>query len=62
MLFGRGDRGQLAAALRALRDDATVERMSRAAYATFWTAPPTSGEHVSRLRSVYDDVLAGTAR
>jgi glycosyltransferase involved in cell wall biosynthesis len=62
MLFRRGDRGQLAAALRALRDDATVERMSRAAYATFWTAPPTSGEHVSRLRSVYDDVLAGTAR
>lgn len=58
--FERGDVASLTAALRELAGDATVARLSRGAYDTFWSAPPTMDAHVERLLATYGDVLAAT--
>jgi glycosyltransferase involved in cell wall biosynthesis len=55
--FARGDVADLAAQLRTLKDDAVVARMSRAAYAAFWSTPPTMDAHIQRLIATYEDVL-----
>lgn len=62
LTFARGDVSDLAAKLQAMCDDATVERMSRAAYAAFWIAPPTMHAHVAQLLAAYDDVLGTPSR
>lgn len=51
--FRSNDADDLARALAALKDDATVRRMSAAAYADYWRDPPTLGRHVERLLAVY---------
>jgi glycosyltransferase involved in cell wall biosynthesis len=55
--FKSGDADDLAAALLALRDDATVAAMSQAAYAAYWSDPPTLDRHVARLMRVYGGML-----
>ena len=60
--FARGDVEDLAAQLQTLTDDATVERMSRSAYAAFWSNPPTMSAHIRQLLSAYDDVLGTRSR
>jgi glycosyltransferase involved in cell wall biosynthesis len=55
--FARGDVADLAAQLRTLKDDALVERLSRAAYATFWSNPPTMHAHIRNLIATYENVL-----
>jgi glycosyltransferase involved in cell wall biosynthesis len=56
--FARGNVAELAAQLRACADDALVERLSRAAFESFWSKPPTMRLHVDGLLETYDDVLA----
>jgi glycosyltransferase involved in cell wall biosynthesis len=58
LVFERGNVASLAAALRALADDALVERLSRGAYDAFWKAPPTMDAHVGHLLATYREVLA----
>jgi glycosyltransferase involved in cell wall biosynthesis len=55
--FERGNVTELAAQLRACADDLLVERLSRSAYDTFWSKPPTMGQHVDGLLAAYRDVL-----
>jgi glycosyltransferase involved in cell wall biosynthesis len=55
LVFARGDARALAERLRAFRDDALVERMSRATYATYWATPRTMDAHVAGLLATYDD-------
>jgi glycosyltransferase involved in cell wall biosynthesis len=55
LAFARGDVRALADGLRALGDDAAVERMSRATYATYWATPRTMDAHVAGLLSTYTD-------
>jgi len=40
-----------------MTDDATVERMGRAAYDTYWADPPTMAAHVDRLLAAYRDIM-----
>jgi glycosyltransferase involved in cell wall biosynthesis len=61
LVFPRGDAERLAAALRAMTDDATVERMGRAAYAAYWADPPTMASHVDRLLAAYRDIMGDVA-
>jgi glycosyltransferase involved in cell wall biosynthesis len=56
--FARGNVAELAAQLRRLNDDALVGGMSRAAYDTFWSNPPTMDAHIRRLVTTYEDMLA----
>jgi glycosyltransferase involved in cell wall biosynthesis len=56
--FRGGDVDDLARALRQVGDDALVSRLSRAAYASFWSDPPTLARHVERISGVYDAMLA----
>ncbi|WP_232630730.1 glycosyltransferase family 4 protein [Methylobacterium sp. Leaf118] len=43
----------LAQAFRALRDDALVARLGRAAHAAYWQAPPTLAAHADALLGLY---------
>ena len=51
--FKSGSVAALAEALEAIRDDALVARMSRAAYDDYWRAPLTLEAHVERLLTIY---------
>lgn len=57
--FRSDDAGDLARALLALRDDARIAAMSRAAHAAYWAAPPTLERHVESLLQVYRPLCAG---
>ena len=59
--FRSGDAADLARALTAMQDDATVARMSNAAYAGYWRDPPTRDRHIQRLEIAYRGMLAKRA-
>ena len=48
----------LADKMNLLLDDATAERMSRAAYDRFWADPPTPESHTKRLIEIYEEMIA----
>lgn len=54
-----GDAADLADRFDRIRDDAVVAAAGRAAYARFWSAPPTRERHTEQLLQVYDQVLRG---
>ncbi len=56
--FASGDAVALAEAMRRLEDPATVERMARAAYESYWRAPSTLERHVEKLTELYRAMLA----
>jgi glycosyltransferase involved in cell wall biosynthesis len=58
LTFARGDVDDLAARLRACTDDATVERLSTAAYAEYWRNPATMAAHVDAVLQTYNAVLS----
>ncbi len=60
--FKSADPDDLARALVALRDDAKVAAMSRAAYEAYWRRPLTIERHVARVGALYEDVLARAAQ
>jgi glycosyltransferase involved in cell wall biosynthesis len=55
--FRSDDAADLARALVALRDDATVRRLSAGAYQDYWRDPPTRERHVERLEAIYFGML-----
>jgi glycosyltransferase involved in cell wall biosynthesis len=55
--FKSGDVDALASAMTRLRDDAFVSRLSQAAHARFWRAPPTLETHVDGLEAIYQTML-----
>ena len=55
--FKSDDVADLARALRALADDATVAAMSKAAYDAYWADPPTLDAHVERITGVYRGMI-----
>ena len=57
--FASGNVASLTAALRHAQDDALTTRMSRAAYESFWSDPPTIDTHVMKILSVYRQALTG---
>ncbi|MBV9393434.1 MAG: glycosyltransferase family 4 protein [Methylobacteriaceae bacterium] len=59
--FKAGDADSLATAISAVRDDALVSRLSPAAYADFWSDPPTLRRHVERITAVYSSMLGGNS-
>lgn len=48
----------LADKMHLLLDDATADRMSRAAYDRFWSDPPTPEAHTQHLLEIYEEMLA----
>ena len=48
----------LADKMHLLLDDATADRMSRAAYDRFWSDPPTPEAHTKRLLEIYEEMMA----
>jgi glycosyltransferase involved in cell wall biosynthesis len=61
LTFARGDLAELTAQLRACADDSLIERLSRAAYESFWSKPPTMNDHVAGLFGAYRGVLGEVA-
>ncbi len=59
--FRSGDPDALAAALARLEDDALVESLSNAAYAAYWSDPPSLERHVGALLRIYEGMLASPA-
>ena len=59
--FRSGDAGSLADALRTMRDDAVVARMSDAAHAHYWADPPSLERHVAAITAVYRTLRPGRA-
>jgi glycosyltransferase involved in cell wall biosynthesis len=59
--FRTGDADSLAEALRALKDDAVVARMSEAAYTSYWADPPDLDRHLRAILAIYRDMLARKA-
>ena len=55
--FKSQDVADLARALNAVRDDATVAAMSRAAYAAYWRRPLTLDLHIERIIQLYGRML-----
>ena len=55
--FRNGDAADLARAISALDDDATVARLSDGAHRAFWANPPTIERHVSAIVDLYRDLL-----
>jgi glycosyltransferase involved in cell wall biosynthesis len=55
--FKSADAASLAAALERVKDDALVARLSQAAHAAYWRAPPTLAAHVLGLTGVYRAML-----
>ncbi len=55
--FRTGEAASLAEALVGMADDARVERMSHAAYATYWANPPTLQRHVAAILGIYRALL-----
>src|SRR5947209_1952244 len=60
--FKGGNVDDLVRALRQVRDDALVSRLSDGAYASFWSDPPTLARHVERISGVYGEMLARRAQ
>ena len=60
--FKSGDVGALARVLERAKDDALIERMSRAAYSAYWADPPTIERHAQRILAVYRAALASAAQ
>jgi glycosyltransferase involved in cell wall biosynthesis len=56
--FRSGDADALAGALKRLKDDALVARLSQAAYDSYWREPPTLSRHVEQTLAVYRAMLA----
>src|SRR5947209_139735 len=56
--FKGGDVQDLARALMQIGDDDLVARLSRGAYASFWSDPPTLSRHVDRITAIYGAMLA----
>jgi glycosyltransferase involved in cell wall biosynthesis len=56
--FRGGDVEHLARALMQIRDDALINRLSRGAYRSFWSDPPTLSRHVGRITAIYNAMLA----
>ena len=56
--FRSGDAKDLAAALRALSDEATAVRMTQDAYRRYWANPLSLARHVDRVEGIYRDLLA----
>lgn len=59
--FRHNDPADLAAKLHAMRDDAMLERLAKAAHARYWAHPFTLARHALRLEEVYAGLLAGPA-
>ena len=55
--FKSADVDDLARALVEFGDDATIEAMSRAAYQSFWSDPPTLDRHIERITRIYGAML-----
>ena len=55
--FKSQDVADLARAMEAMRDDARVIAMSRAAHAAYWRRPPTVERHVARIVGIYSEML-----
>ncbi len=60
--FRSGDPASLAQAMTRLSDDATAQRMSRAAYDSFWADPLTLDRHLDRLERIYREVALRPAQ
>lgn len=56
--FRQDDAADLARALVQAQDDATVTRLSNAAYARYWADPFSLERHCRRLEAVYAELLA----
>ena len=56
--FASGNVDALAEAMRHLGNNATADRMSRAAYETFWREPLTINRHLDRLQALYGSLLS----
>jgi glycosyltransferase involved in cell wall biosynthesis len=56
--FRGADIEDLARALIQIRDDALINRLSRGAYGSFWSDPPTLARHVGRITAIYNAMLA----
>lgn len=48
----------LSRALRAMRDDATVDRMSQRGYEKYWATPLDMARHIAQLEGLYRDALS----
>ena len=57
-VFQSKNAADLADKIGRLMDDATCDRMSRAAYDRFWASPPTTDSHVDHLMKAYDTMLS----
>ena len=52
-----GDAGDLAEKIKLLEDDDTVQRLSKNAHRSFWSAPPLIGPHIEHLMEAYAKVV-----
>jgi glycosyltransferase involved in cell wall biosynthesis len=59
--FANGEADALASALTRLGDDSLAARLSRGAYQSFWSKPPTLERHVEAVLSVYQCALLHAA-
>jgi glycosyltransferase involved in cell wall biosynthesis len=59
--FEGGNAASLAAKLLELSAPGVAERLGAAAYARYWSNPPTMQEHVRKLLGVYETMLADAA-
>jgi glycosyltransferase involved in cell wall biosynthesis len=58
LLFAHHSVDDLTAQLRLLADDRTVRRLGDTAYADYWAAPLTLGNHLRHLERFYADVMS----
>lgn len=56
--FKHQNAADLAEKMERLLDDATADRMSKAAYDRFWAKPPTAENHAKRLVEIYEEIMA----
>jgi glycosyltransferase involved in cell wall biosynthesis len=61
LLFERNSVDDLARQLRALSDDAVVQRLADNAYADYWAAPLTLENHLRELENLYTSILQPAA-
>lgn len=62
LLFARNSVDELTAHLRALSDDAAVERLAGNAYADYWAQPFTLQNHLQHLQRFYSEVITAHTR
>lgn len=53
-----GDADDLAHGLTRIKDNAVIRTAAEAAYARFWSSPPTRAHHMKGLLAIYDAILA----